>query len=340
MAVIWLSAFAASGSTVSAPPSLLTLNVSVRPPTPRVAVGENQTLRVQLPAAARAGAVQVKPLVAQVGAHVPWAAPVLIVNSLPAGMVKFSVPVPRPPVLLTVTTAAALVAVMAVSGNVEVPRVAWRTAPLADAPTRDATSLSVAPAMVALTVRVALSAVAVSLSGMSRRRARLTQVLPGIVAFDTWSSATAKSAAFGPVMANWAPVALVAALLHTVRVEAGPAVPLATAAKVSGDGSTERGPAALPLTVAASVDVPEVAVTVPVFVSALDWGVKDKTRVQYGTVLLGVGAVVVSPTHAATDVCAAVPGQVRSTAPVSWVKSGGVPKALVTERLPVTVPRT
>ena len=313
--------------------------MSLRPLTPRTGVGLNHTFRVQLPAAASAGAVQVRPFVEQVGAQVPWAPPFML-NSLPDGMVKVSPPVPTPPVLLMVTVAGALVSVMAVSANVEVPRVACRDAPLDAVPTRDATSLSTTPATVALTVRVALSVVAVSLAGMSRRNARLTQLLPAMVAFETWSRATEKSPWFGPVMANEAPVAAVAALLHTVRVMAVPAVPLATAAKVSGDGSTEIGPAALPVTVAASVAaLAPVAVTVPVLVAALDCGVNDTTIVQYGMVALGVGAVVVSGMHAATGVWVAVPGQVRSTAPATCVKSAGVPKALATDRLP-TAPRT
>jgi hypothetical protein len=123
--------------------------------------------------------------------------------------------------------------------------------------------------------------------------------------------------------------------LHIVRVIATPAVPLGTAAKVSGDGLMEIGPAALPWTVAVVV-VPSapLAVTVPVFVAAFDCGVNFTASVQYGTVLLAGGAVVVSATHAGTDVGVAVPGQVRLTAPASWVKSAGVPKALATDRLP------
>ena len=125
VAVSWPRAFALSGRTATAPVSLLALNVSVRLPMPRAPVGENQTLKVQLPAAASAGAVQVKPLAVQVGAHDPWArVPFLMLNSLPAGSVKVSPPVPWPPALVTVTVAAGLVSVMTVSANPAVPRLA------------------------------------------------------------------------------------------------------------------------------------------------------------------------------------------------------------------------
>ena len=109
-----------------------------------------------------------------------------MVNSLPLGMAKLTMPVPRPPVLLTVTVTGALVAVIAVSANAP-PRAAVSTAPDTAEPLRVATAVSVAPAMVAVTVSVAVRAPAVSVAGMSRRNFRLTQLdepLP-IVAFET-----------------------------------------------------------------------------------------------------------------------------------------------------------
>ena len=57
---------------------------------------------------------------------------------------------------------------------------------------------------------------------------------------------TAKSAAFGPVMAKLALVAATVPVLQIVRVMAAPTVPTATLAKVSCDGVMEIGPADVP----------------------------------------------------------------------------------------------
>jgi hypothetical protein len=199
-------------------------------------------------------------------------------------MVKVSPPVSTPPVLLTVTVTAALVSVTAVSSNVRFAGSAWSAGAPAAVPTKVAVSLSTTLLTVALTVRVALNAPAVSSAGTSSRTARFTQLLGAIVAFDTWSSVTAKSFASVPAMPKFAFVASnVALLLHTVRVISVPAVPIPAVPKVTCDGVMEIGPPAEPWTVAESVAVVSapVAVTVPVFLAvALVCGVNDTTTVQ------------------------------------------------------------
>ena len=98
-------------------------------------------------------------------------------------------------------------------------------------------SLSTTLLTVAFTVRVALNAPAVSSAGTSSHTARFTQLLGAIVAFDTWSSVTAKSFASVPAMPKFAFVASnVALLLHTVRVISVPAVPIPAVPKVTCDG--------------------------------------------------------------------------------------------------------
>ncbi len=238
--VIWLVAFARKVRTLLPAFVLETVNVSVRRPTPRSPVGWNQTFKVQVAAGASATpqAVATTP-VGHVVTHVPWAwVPGGVrLNSLPDGMVKVTGEVPRPPELPTVTVTGVLMAVIAVPPN-SAPRVAVSAGPVANVPDRVAVSLSVAPATVALAVTVAASALAVSEAGMSRMRLISLQRPAGIVAAVTWSLVTTKSAAFAPVMLNCAPVAAVAAALHTDSVICVvPAVPTATAEKVRADGT-------------------------------------------------------------------------------------------------------